>query len=77
MIDPNLFLTRDSFSQIIEGFVQDENLNHFEAVIAYCEENNVEFEDAVRFMTVTLLEKVKQSARDLGYMQQEATIEGI
>lgn len=77
LIAPDQFLTKDNFSTKIEEFVQNESLNYFEAVIAFCEENNIEFEEAVKFMTVTLLEKVRQSARDMGYAQQEATIEGL
>lgn len=77
MIDPTQFLSKDNFAYIIENFVRDNGINHFEAVIAFCEENNREFEEVVKFMSPVLLEKVRQAARDMGLMPQEATIEGL
>lgn len=76
-IDPTAFMSKDNFACIIENFVRDDGINHFEAVIAFCEETNRELEDVVKFMSPVLLDKVRQSARDMGLMPQEATIEGL
>lgn len=75
--DESKFMSRESIAEIIERYVSDEGLNHFEAVIAFCEENNKEFEEMVRMFGPTLLEKIKQAARDMGLMPQEPKLEGM
>ena len=77
ILDERNFLTKESLAQIIENYVLTEEMNHFEAVIAFCEENNREFEDIVRMFGPTLMEKVKQASRDMGLMPQDSTIEGL
>lgn len=71
------FLTKESFAEAIEKICIDERVNHFQAVIMYCEDVNREFEDVVKLMSKTLLEKVQDGARKMGLMSKEPTIEGL
>lgn len=71
------FLTKDSFAKAIEKIVLDEDVDHFNAIIAFCEDNNREYEDVIKLMSPTLLEKVKQSARDAGLIDRLPSIEGL
>jgi uncharacterized protein YeaC (DUF1315 family) len=72
--DTSLFLSKDSFAVAIEDMVK-EGLTYFEAVIAFCEENNKEIEEMTQYMHPVVLDKVKQSARDMGLMPQEPSLE--
>jgi len=71
------FLTKESFAKSIEKIVLEEGIDHFQAVIAFCEDNNQEYEDVIKLMTPTILEKVKQSARDAGLIGKVPSIEGL
>lgn len=75
MDENNNFLNKTTFSNIIENMVKDEGLTYFEAIIAFCEENNKEVESMNQFMSQVLLDKVRQSARDMGLMPQEPSLE--
>lgn len=75
MIDTNIFLTKDAFAKIIEEKVLNEGFTYFGAVVDYCEEFNREIEDAVPMMLPVLLEKVRQSARDMGLMAKEPSLD--
>lgn len=61
------FLTKDTFAMAIERMVIDEDMTYFEAVIAFCEENDWEYTEAVKMMYPNLLEKVKAAAVSAGY----------
>lgn len=74
MTEP-VFLNKTTFSEIIEKMVKDEGLTYFEAIIAFCEENNKEVETMNQFMSQVLLDKVRQSARDMGLMAQEPSLD--
>lgn len=71
------FLTKDSFAATIEKLVLDEGIDHFNAIIIFCEDTNREYEDVIKLMTPNLLEKVKQSARDAGLIEKLPAIEGL
>lgn len=71
------FLTKESFATAIEKIVLEEDMDHFQAVIAFCEDNNREYEDVIKLMSPTILEKVKQSARDAGLIGKVSSIEGL
>ena len=75
MIEDNIFLNKTTFSQTIEKMVQEEGLTYFEAIIAFSEENNKDIESMNQFMSQVLLDKVRQSARDMGLMPQEPSLE--
>jgi hypothetical protein len=75
MINEEIFLNKNNFATIIENMVRDEDITHFQAVIAFCEENNKDIETITQFMSQVLLDKVMQSARDMGLMPQEPSLE--
>lgn len=67
MIDLKSFLTKDSFSQIIEDMIkQDSDLNYFTAVLEFAADNDKDPEELLPFMLPVLLDKVKKSATDSG-----------
>lgn len=77
MIDESRFLSKESFAKIIEDKVLNEGFTYFQAVIDYCEEFDREIDDVTNLMMPVLLEKVRQSARDIGLMPKEPSLEDI
>ncbi len=63
------FLTPIKFSYIIEKIVLKEKLNYIEAIIHYCEKENIELESVAKLMTKPLKEKLKVDATNLNFMK--------
>lgn len=63
------FLTQIKFSYIIEKIVLSEKLNYIDAIIHYCEKENIEVESVSKLMTKPLKEKLKVDATNLNFMK--------
>jgi len=63
------FLTPIKFSYIIENIVLTEKLNYIDAIIHYCEKENIEVESVSKLMTKPLKEKLKVDATNLNFMK--------
>lgn len=74
MIDLKSFLNKDSFSAAIEQKVLD-GLTYFEAVIEFADDCNKSPEEMLPFMSTVILEKVRKSATDSGYIDSEIQID--
>jgi len=64
------FLCQTKFTQDIEKLVQSSDLNYIEAIITYCEENNIELESTSKLISKPLKEKLKVEAMDLNYLKK-------
>ena len=63
------FLTPMKFSYIIEKIVLDEGLNYIDAILFYCEKENIDVESVSKLMTKPLKEKLKVDAIRLNFMK--------
>jgi len=64
------FLCQSRFSQDIENLVLNSDLNYIEAIISYCEENNIELESVSKLISKPLKEKLKHEAQQLNYLKK-------
>lgn len=66
------FLTTAKFSETIEHVVKESNglVNYIEAIVVYCEENNIEIQTASKLISKPLKEKIKYQAQTLNYMKK-------
>jgi hypothetical protein len=64
------FITSEKFSQDIEQIVLNEKMNYIDAILFYCEENNVEIESITKLMNKPLKEKLKWDAVRLNFMKR-------
>ena len=71
------FLTPTKFSETIEKIVKDSDglVNYIEAIVSFCEENQIEYETVSKLITKPLKEKIKYQAQTLNYMKK--TTRGI
>lgn len=67
------FLNETTFQLKIEELV-NEGYNYIEAIIEFCEENDLEFEDVKKVMSTNLKGKVKLAAMQEGLMKQESML---
>ena len=66
------FLTPLKFSENIERIVKESNglVNYIEAVVTYCEDNDIELETVSKLISKPLKEKIKYQAQNLNFMKK-------
>ena len=64
------FLTPQKFAMEIEKIVGDEQLNYIDAIIHYCEINNIEVESVTKLISKPLKERLKWDAIRLNFMKK-------
>lgn len=67
----NKFLCQNKFAQIIETLVKDnKDMNYIDAIVHYCEENNIEVESVSKLISKPLKEKIKCEAINLNFLKR-------
>jgi len=65
------FMTAARFSQDVEKLVLNNNdMNYIDAVIHYCEVNEIEIESVSKLVSKPLKEKLKFDAQQLNFMKK-------
>ena len=64
------FVTPQKFALDIEKIVVDEQLNYIDAIIHYCEINNIEVESVTKLISKPLKERLKWDAIRLNFMKK-------
>ena len=65
------FFCPTKFAQEIEYLVKiNEEMNYIDAIIYFCEKNNIELESVPKLMSKPLKEKVKSNAIDLNFLKR-------
>ena len=58
----------------IENIAIDMKISHMDAVLYYCEKNDLEPDSVSRLITKGLKEKIEANARDLNFLEKTATL---
>jgi hypothetical protein len=66
----NKFLTPSKFAIEIEKIVVEENFNYIDAIVHYCEINNLEVESVTKLISKPLKERLKYDAINLNFMKK-------
>ena len=64
------FMNSAKFAQEIEKLVKNENLNYIDAIVLFCEENNIEIDSITKLISKPLKEKLKCDAQQLNFMKK-------
>ena len=67
-------MTPKLFSKTIEDVVKDKKVNHMDAIVIFCEKNDVEPQDVKKFITKTLKDKVALNAQELHLIPKTNTL---
>lgn len=70
----NMFLNEVSLQKQIEELVQESGMTYIEAIIEFCTENSLDFEDIVSVVSVNLKEKIRVDAMNEGLMPKQAML---
>ncbi len=68
-----MFLNETTFQLQIEALVAKGH-TYIEAIVEFCEEHDLEFEEAKKLMTANLKGKLKLCAMEEGYIKRESTL---
>ena len=64
------FLTPQKFAMEIEKIVAEDELNYIDAILHYCEKNNLEVESITKLISKPLKERLKWDATRLNFMKR-------
>jgi len=67
--------TTKKFSLKIEEIARDKGITHFDAVLYYCEKNEIEVEYVSKMLTKALKDKIEINARNLKMMKDNVVTE--
>jgi hypothetical protein len=66
----NNFMTPTKFAQEVEKIAHDNSMNYIDAIVHYCEYNEIEIESVPKLMSKPLKEKLKYDAQKLNFMKK-------
>ena len=64
------FVSKEKFAEDIEQLVLNTNMNYIDAIVQYCEDNEIEIESVGKLISKPLKEKIKYVATELNYMKK-------
>jgi hypothetical protein len=69
------FITKKSFSTMIESFVFRNKQSYMDAIVHLCEENGLELEDVKKYLSLTIVEHLESEARQLNFLPKQNTLD--
>jgi hypothetical protein len=64
------FMTTAKFSQEVEKVAFENEMNYIDAIVFYCEKNEIEIESVPKLISKPLKEKLKYDAQKLNFMKR-------
>ena len=64
------FFCPSKFAEEIEKIVLDQKIGYIDAIIMYCEKNNVDVESVPKLISKPLKEKIKYEAMELNFLKK-------
>ena len=65
-----MLMNSKKFGLIIEGIVKEKRIPYMDAVLQYCEDNEIEIESVSKLISKPLKEKLRFVATELNYMKK-------
>ena len=73
-VTPTTLNTSKTFSMNIENIAAEKNITHMEAVLDYCQRNDLEPDTVGNLIPKSLKEKIEANARDLNFLPRQAQL---
>ena len=68
-----MLMNSKKFAQIIEGIVKDKRISYLDAVLHYCENNDIDIASVGPLINKSLKEKIKAEAEKLNLVERSST----
>jgi len=65
-------MNTQAFSMKIEQVVKDKSINYFDAVIWYCEKNEIEIETGAKLINTIIKKKIEAEASDANLLKEKS-----
>ena len=69
-----MLMNSKKFAQIIEALVKEKRMSYLDAVLKYCEENDIDTASVGPLINKSLKEKIKEEAEESSDEQQESVL---
>ncbi len=63
-------MTPTKFAQEVEKIAHENSMNYIDAIVHYCESNEIEIESVPKLISKPLKEKLKYDAQKLNFMKK-------
>lgn len=73
----NKFLTPSKFALEVENIVIANQCNYIDAIVMFCETNNIEIESVTKLISKTLKEKLKYDAIKLNFIKRTSNAKSL
>jgi hypothetical protein len=70
-----VFLTKASFTKMVEKYARDKKTSYMDAVVDLCEELNIDPEDIGRYISNVIKEKIEGEAMNLNLLPRQNMLE--
>lgn len=70
----NNFMSKAAFTKLVERAVFDLKLTYMDAILHVCEQQSIEPEDAKKYVSVVVKEKLEAEAISLHYLPSQNTL---
>ncbi len=64
------FISKDKFAEDIEKIVLRTQLNYIDAIVQYCEQNDIELDTVNKLVSKPLKEKLRAEATELNFLRR-------
>ena len=64
------FLSKDKFAEDIESLVLETKMSYIDAIVQYCQDNNIEVDSVNKLVSKPLKEKIRWEATELNYLKK-------
>ena len=64
------FVSKEKFAEEIESLVLRTKMNYIDAIVEYCEHNNIEVDTVGNMISKPLKEKIKYDAMELNFLKK-------
>lgn len=63
-----MMMNRSKFSKIVEDLVRTKRLSYIDAILYFCEKNNVDEEDVKKYISGPIKNKIEVEAMNLNFL---------
>jgi len=64
-------MNTQAFSMKIEQVVKEKRITYFDAVLWYCEKNEIEIETGAKLINTIIKKKIEAEASDMNYLKEK------
>ena len=74
--ETEVFLTKKTFSRMVENLVRESrHVSYMDAIVHICEKNSMEIEDIKKVLTPSIVGQLEAEARNLNYLPRVNTLD--